>query len=300
MARLSRTVKEIINTVIFVLAIALLLTAFVCYPLGLTKEFLARPDIDEYNPDSLFANDATLYIEAGLPIDTFRVETDGLTNLAMLLVGPGDTTLTKGTCILLHDDATERDSLFDFVQVLHSDGYKVVAYDQRASGRSSGRYRGAGRFEANDLLEVIRYLDLREQITHPLYVVGFGMGGDAGILAALEDKRIDGVAAVNPYLSTKRLLDILRDRHQPYWTPLYRTTLWWWYDIRSGYSAPYRDLENIQAVNCPTLILMTPDGIESEETARIKELSDPTKLTIEAVPAERAVLLSRIRAYLSR
>jgi len=299
MARLSRTTKEIINTVIFLLVVATLLTAFVCYPLNRTQAFLGRPDIDDFNEDSLVANDAALYVEAGFVPDTFRVESDGLTNIACLYIATLDSADTvAGTVFLLHNDGANRDSLLDLARAMHSAGYAVVAYDQRASGRSTGRYRGGGRFEANDLVEVIRYLDIRGRIIHPVYAVGYGQGGDATILTALEDDRIDGVVAIAPYLSSKRLLDILRERHNPYWTPLYRTMLWWWYDIRSGYSAQYRDLENIEPVACRTLIMLPAEAFEDEEVARITELSSPDLLTVETIPTDRAAINDRIVGFL--
>ena len=41
-------------------------------------------------------------------------------------------------------------------------------------------------------MELISTMEIREQIIHPLYVVGFGIGADASLLAALEENRIKG------------------------------------------------------------------------------------------------------------
>ncbi len=301
MAKLSQTVKEIIKTVIFVLVVGTLLTAFVCYPLNRTKAFMARSDVEDYVEDSLVVNDAQIYTDAGLLPDTFRVEADGLTNLACIYLTPTDTADSiKGTVALLHPDGADRDSLVGLSQVLLQAGYNVIVYDQRATSRTTGKYHGEGRFEASDLVELIRYLDMRERIIHPLCAIGFDRGGDAALLAAIEDNRIDGVVAINPYLSSKRLLDHLRDKHKPYWTPLYRTMTWWWYNIRSGYSAPYRDPENIEPVACRTLLTLTAEGLESEEAARIKEISEPERLTLETTPASESEFTSRIILFLQQ
>ncbi|NOY88627.1 MAG: hypothetical protein GXO93_04445, partial [FCB group bacterium] len=75
--KLSRQTKEIIQTVIFLLVIALLVFAYIIYPLNRTKHMLARKNIDSFSNDSLVLNDPTVFTDSGLVVDTFRVEADG-------------------------------------------------------------------------------------------------------------------------------------------------------------------------------------------------------------------------------
>ncbi len=279
MPKISRQVKEIIRIVVFLIIVGALLYFYAIYPLGQSKTLFARPDIDDFDRDSIVTNDATIWKEAGLPVDTFRVESDGLTNLACLYVPVVDSTIEpKGTVFLLHHQRDDRDTLLQVAQQWHQLGYAVAAYDQRASGRSTGRYHGEGGYESTDLIEVMRYLDLRGQIIHPLTVVGYSVGGDAALLAALEEDRIDRVIAVDPHLSTDRMMDRVIDQNDLLWFPLRSTMLWWWYNIRSSYASPYRELDNVKAVACRTLLIVPDDAMDDAEIVRIKELSPAESL----------------------
>lgn len=297
--KISRQTREIINIVVFLVVVAALLVTYVIYPLSRTKAMMARYDIDSYSTDSILVNDPGAWVEAGMEADTFRVETDALTELAGLYVAPDSTVgdSVRGTLFLLHDDNETRDSLMTLAQGFAESGYAVVAYDQRAAGRSSAKYHGDGLYEATDLAEVIRYLDLRDRVLHPLVVVGFGRGADAGLLAAKEDHRIDKVVAVRPYLSSRRMLDILRKRHDGYWFPFYRTVMWWWFKIRSGYDTPYREIDQIEPVACRALVLLPAGAENDKEVTRLRELSDPALLEIETLPADRSELLRRVRSF---
>jgi len=287
MPRISRQMKEIIQTVAVLLVVAALVVSYVVYPLNRVKASMGRTNLDDYNADSLTVNDATAYIEIGLNPDTFHVESDGLTTLACLYVALNldSVSQTRGTVFLVHEDGADRDAMAPLARLFVDSGFAVAAFDQRASGRSTGEYRGEGQYEASDLDEVIRYLDLRERIIHPLITVGYSLGADGGLLAALEEKRINGVVAVNPYLSTRRMQDVLKERFDMLWFPFFRTIMWWWYNIRSSYAAPYRDIDDIEPVACRTLLLTTPEAAQEDEVQRIKELSPPELLECKTIPA---------------
>lgn len=296
MARISRQTREIINIVIFLLIVGVLLTTFVIYPLMKTKLIMARANLDDYNSDSLVTNDATMFVEAGLVVDTFRIESDGLTNLACLYASPADSVIDsiKGTVFLLHDNGETRDSLLETTRQLIAAGFAVVAYDQRASGRSTGKYRGDGFYEGEDLSALIAYLNLREKITPPVIAAGFSLGGEAVLLAAQLDDRIKAVIAIEPYLTTHRMLDIQKEAHDVYWLPFYRSLMWFWYDIRSGYAAIYRDIDKIKAVTCRTILVTTETDGDNEALDRLVELSDPNRLTLEKGTITKDQLAERI------
>ncbi|UCG60978.1 MAG: alpha/beta hydrolase [Candidatus Zixiibacteriota bacterium] len=300
MAKLSRQTKEIIKTVLFFLVLALLLFIYVIYPLNRSKAIMGRADVDDYNADSVVANDPTAYLEAGLPADTFRLESDGLTVLACLFVSPtGDFAVTPtGTAILVHGDTGNRDSLVALASILHDSGFAVYSYDQRAFERSTGKYRGDGTHEASDLEELVSHLEIRNLVTRPLYVVGYQLGADAALLAAQEEKRINAVVAVSPYLTTLRMQDALKERFDTYWFPFYRTIMWWWYEIRSGYATIYRRLEDIRAVSCRTLVLVPPDQVAGKEVTRLKEVSEPDFLDVRPLPADRNAIHDAIVEFL--
>ncbi len=299
MLRLSRQMKDTIQTIVFLLVVAGLVLAYVVYPLNRSKATMGRANFGDYNPDSLPANDANAFIAAGLAPDTFRVESDGLTTLACLYLSPkiDGAGGIKGTVFLLHEDGADRDAMLPLARWLLDSGLAVVAYDQRASGRSTGKYRGEGQYEASDLNEVIRYLDLRERIVHPVIAVGFSLGADGGILAAQDEKRLDGVVAINPYLSTTSLLDELRKQHNMFWFPFFRTIMWWWYNIRSSYAAPYRKMNDIEPVACRTLLVMSRESDNEAEVQLLKELSAPELLDVKAKPGSEEELYRMILQF---
>jgi pimeloyl-ACP methyl ester carboxylesterase len=300
--KISRTVREAIQTVVFLLVVALIVVAYVVYPLTKVKTTMARADIEEYNADSLMANDPALFVEAGFAADTFRVESDGLTTLACLYIKPENlaSDSIRGTAFLLHADGDSRADLLDLAGRLVDSNFAVVAIDQRASGYSSGKYHGEGREEADDLDAILSFLDLRAILKHPAVTVGFGLGGDACLLAALDDQRIDASVVVDPYVTTKRMQNILRKQYGVYWIPFYRSVMSFWYGIRSGYAAPYRKTENIKPVACPTLLMVDTASVQEEEFVRLIEVSGSTQLKVITTPTEREQLLDQITAFVTR
>jgi pimeloyl-ACP methyl ester carboxylesterase len=298
--KLKRQTKEIIQIVLFFLIGGALVFFYMVYPLNRTKALMGRINLDEYEKrtDSLIANSDSIWIAAGLSPDTFRVETDGLTSIAGLICVPKDAAI--GTVILLHGDGENRDSLLPLALAFLSSNYSVVACDQRASGRSSGEYHGDGWYEGNDLNEVIAYQDLRNRLIHPVTVVGFGVGGDAAILSSLNENRIDAVAAMDPYLSSSRWLNILKERNETWWFPFFRMVMWWYYDLRSSYAAQYRELDDIQAVKVPTMLFVEQARLNDPEVLRLKELSSDTLLTIHPTPTDESGRLDRVLEFVTK
>ncbi|UCD62719.1 MAG: alpha/beta hydrolase [Candidatus Zixiibacteriota bacterium] len=300
MAKLSRQVKEIIKTILFFGFIALLVFAYVIYPLTRTKTLMARQDLGDRDKDSLVVNDPASFAEAGLTADTLRIEADGLTKLACLYISPEDSaTAIRGTAIILHDDGDNRDSLAALVVALNDSGYVVMAYDQRASGRTTGIYRGAGYYEARDVEAVISYLEIRNMIRHPLFVVGYGLGADAALLAAREEQRIDGIVMINPYLTVQRYQDILKRDHLTFWFPFQRTIMFWWYKIRSGYAPVYTKVGDIQPVDRPALMIVSGNNMSDAEVQKLQEVSSPELLKVAPMPVDPPAVYDEIVAFLS-
>ncbi len=293
MARISRKTREILEIVVFFVVVGVLLTAFVIYPLSATKSQFARPDIDDYDPnDTIMVNAPGVYADLGNRVDTFFVDADGLTTLGCLYVSPPDSLAVgdslRGTIFLLHADNANRDSVYHLASALIDSGFAIAAYDQRASRYSTGKFRGEGRLEANDLDEVIRHLDIRQQLIHPVIVVGFETGGDAAMIMAREESRIDAVVAVDPYLTTKRLQDIKKERHDAFWLPFYRSVMWFWYEIRSGYAVDYRQTEQLEATGRPS-ILFIPTELQTDETVfYLAEISNENLLEIRDIPDDHS------------
>ncbi|HEX2897568.1 MAG TPA: CocE/NonD family hydrolase [candidate division Zixibacteria bacterium] len=295
--KLKKQTKETIQIIAFFLIAGGIVFFYMVYPLNRTKALMGRPNLDDYKEraDSVIANDASLWIENGLSPDTFRVETDGLTELACLRCLPNDS--VKGTVIILHYDRETRDSVLPLALAFWSSGYAVIACDQRASGNSSGNYTGDGWYEANDLKEVIAYLDLRNELVHPVCAIGFGLGADAAILSALDENRIDAVAAMDPYLTSGRWLEILKNKNGMFWYPFWKSVTWWYYNLRSSYAALYRDTDNIQGVRVSTILFVEQAQLNDSEVIKLKELSSDSLLTIHPTPFDESGKLDRILEF---
>lgn len=300
MAKKSQTFKEILQIVIFLIVVGILLTTFVIYPLGKTKEIMGRADIGSYDADSLQINDPSLFIEAGLKVDTFFMEPDALTSLACLYIEPVKETndSVRGTVFLLHDERHDRTSMIPLAGIMSDSGYAVVVYDQRASGLSGAKYHGDGQLEAGDLQELIAHLEIRGRAVRPILVIGESVGAEAALLAAREESRIDRVVAISPFLSTTRMIDLYRTEFDTYWLPFFRTLFWWWYDIRSGYAASYRSADDIKPIGCPTLLLITSEDLDDPDVQKLISLSDLDKLSTSELPKDETVLFEYITRFL--
>ncbi len=284
--KMSRQTKEIVKVVLFFVIVGLALTIYVIYPLNRTEAAMARETdgSEDSGSDSLvLVNDPTPFLAAGLHADTFRVEADGLTTLSCLYILP-DSIATPdsvaGTVFLIPSEETDRTAMLPLSSALVDSGFSVVTYDPRATGGSTGEYHGEGRYEANDLEALLAWLVIRNRLIHPVTVVGGGLGADAALLAALEESRIDRVIAWRPHLTTSRWLDRVAEREGWLWFPFRRTVMWFWYNLRSGYAAPYRDMAQLAPVACPT-VLVLPESGEDETVRRLRELSDDSLLTIK-------------------
>jgi len=305
MAKMSQTVKEILQIVVFLLVVGILALVFLIYPLNRAKAILARPDIEEFNPDSLPANDPTPFLELGAVVDTFRIDSDGLTNLACLYltpapdsVNPNQPVTINGSAILLHDERFDRTSMIPLAQALLDSSYSVCVYDQRAAGLSTGTYHSNGEYEATDLGELISYLNMRDQIHHPFVLVGQALGADAAILVATDEPRLDGIVAIEPYITSDRWLDMLMAEHDMYWIPFAHTLLKFWYELRSGYAPQYVSLENLDGVECRTLVLTEEDIRETEEFTALVELSGTGLIETATSEQDPAAINNQIMMFI--
>lgn len=305
MAKMSQTVKEIIQIVVFLIVAGTLVVVFAIYPLGRAKVFLARTDIEEFNADSLPTNDISALADLPAQIDTFRVDTDGLTSLACAYLTPtpdssrpDDSTGRAGLVILIHDEESDRTSMIPLAARLLEHDFSVCLYDQRASGFSSGLYHSDGEYEAADLTELVAYLGIRDRIVHPCVAVGWSAGADAALLAMDEEPRLEGVVAIDPYITTERWLDHLIAEHDMYWIPFRHTLLKFWYELRSGYAPAYRDIDNVPIPNRPALLLVDNDKLSDETLVRYLAASGDAGVKLSAKPGDFDQLAESITGFI--
>lgn len=78
----------------------------------------------------------------------------------------------------------------------HSLGYNVILIDQRAQGKSEGQYIGFGYFEAQDLIEWIKFYTEKFGNNIKFVLAGISMGGATVCIAAGNDELPENVACI--------------------------------------------------------------------------------------------------------
>lgn len=296
MAKISRATRETIQTIlVLVLAIALIVV-YVIYPLNRSKAFFGRTRLDSYNEKVKPANDPAPLGQIAAKIDTVRVEADGLTNLACVsaLNSPATGQASRGTVIIPLTDEYDRGKAAGVSRMLADSGFVLWLYDQRATGTSTGKYHSDGQLESQDVEAIVSYLELHGKLTHPVIVLGFGLAGEAAMLATAEEKRVNAVVAVNPYLTSERMITELRQGRSLIWFPFWKNILWWWFKTRSGYAIDLRGTNDIKPVAAKTVVELSPDRIGSADAARLKEVSPPELLQIIPVESSDQDLVRQI------
>ncbi len=280
---MSKKTKEIVKTTAVLIIIVLFVAFYIVYPLITVPRLVARPDKDKFDdPEFKYANDASFFIDSGLIPDTFAVSTDDNIRLTALYFRP-DTSLfdtVSGTIIMLHGDNGNRTSLFSFISPLLDTGLAVVIYDQRACGFSGGKYRAAGIYEADDLVQLIVDLSFKEKAHPPLIVVGFDLGADAVLFASQKEKRIDGVLAVEPYLTSSRWISSLTEAKDAFAIPLYKMVYFWWYQKLTGFPFDRTHVDDIQPVETKTILIANQTMLKEDEYIRLMELSADAITTV--------------------
>ncbi|MBI5266029.1 MAG: alpha/beta hydrolase, partial [candidate division Zixibacteria bacterium] len=280
MRRLSPETKEIIYIVAFLLVAAVVVSVYVVYPLSVVKATFGRSDIETFNPDSLQAIDLTRWTQYGLKPETLRVATDGKTDIACYYIRKWSPDSTKGTVLILHGGEQNADSFVVFSRLLSERGYHVITCDMRAVRSSGGKYRSDGQLEATDAEELLSSLFVKGDITEPLIVVGFGIGGSAALIAASEESRINHVYAVDPALETSELIERYRLKNDNCWFPGYNATMWWWWEMRSGYTIPSRSAETFPTPLCPSTIFVL-NNESNDQTLKAYQARSANPMAIE-------------------
>jgi pimeloyl-ACP methyl ester carboxylesterase len=100
----------------------------------------------------------------------------------------------RETVIYLHGIGDNRGSGAGALSRFASRGYRAIAYDSRAHGRSGGDACTYGFFEKEDLRRVLDDVEARRVI-----LVGTSLGGAVALQAAADDPRIAGVVAAEVF-----------------------------------------------------------------------------------------------------
>lgn len=96
---------------------------------------------------------------------------------------------TKGTIILIHGIGGCKEHFLPLAKELSALGWESIVFDQRAHGKSGGRFCTYGYFEKSDVMQIVDYL-LLESSTQKIGVWGNSLGGAVALQAMAADDRI--------------------------------------------------------------------------------------------------------------
>jgi alpha-beta hydrolase superfamily lysophospholipase len=166
--------------------------------------------------------------ELGLPYRSVEFPTSGEATLRGWLV-PGTERARIGV-VTAHGRGADRRDFLRHVPIFHDLGLPTLLFDYREHGTSDGAGRGMsmGFREARDISAAVRFL--KETVgVERVVVVGGSLGGASAILAAAQDRTIDGVVAESPFASMARFVydDVNRTvAHRPLLRPLFTLPGW--------------------------------------------------------------------------
>jgi len=294
MAKLmSKKTKEIVKTTTVLVVVVLIIVFYAIYPLIKVPDMVARSDNETFDdPEYKPKNDPTFFTDFGLTPDTLTFLSNDNIKLAALYFKPDSSVFNtaRGTVILLHPDDTDRTAIVSYISPLLDSGLAILAYDQRACGFSGGKYHFAGEYEADDLVELIAYLNIHEILIQPIIAVGVGLGADAVIGASRKENRISSAIAVEPYLSSSRWLEKRKVKTEALSIPLNGIIYFWWFQKHTGYPFDRTFADDILPVASKTVIYMSDSALEGDEIAKLKEVSSPDLLTISLKSNDSNVL----------
>lgn len=123
----------------------------------------------------------------GLPYEHFKIQpTDSIKLDAFYVpaVGP-----TKANLIMLHGVGSCKEVYLGSVAELAKTGYNVLLWDQRAHGKSGGKYLTYGYYEKEDVSLAIDWLEAKSPGL-PTGIYGNSMGGAVAIQSLAHDARL--------------------------------------------------------------------------------------------------------------
>ncbi len=123
-----------------------------------------------------------------------------------LIPSPG----SDRTVIMAHGYRKNREQNGDFLglsQALNKEGYNVLLFDFRNSGKSGGDLTSVGYYETDDLLGAVDFVTNLGRPGENIAVLGFSMGGAAAIRAAEKEPKIQAVIADSSFADLTEYLE---------------------------------------------------------------------------------------------
>jgi uncharacterized protein len=153
------------------------------------------------------------YANVSFPSQIDQIKLDGW--LLAAATAPTTTTPAKPPVIVVHGKGTDRQReaqatdlsapaegrTLEIAAHLVSQGYPVLLFDLRGSGRSGGDRFTLGTKEVRDVRGAIDFLEQRGLAASGVHLLGFSMGASTSLVAAAGDQRVRAVVEDSGYAS---------------------------------------------------------------------------------------------------
>jgi pimeloyl-ACP methyl ester carboxylesterase len=164
--------------------------------------------------------------------------------------GPADTAI-----IITHGFSDSRYGALTWASLFRAAAGRIIIYDLRAHGESTATHGGYTGLERDDLIELVRGLDLPRRVV----LFGYSMGAVISISAAgLLDGRVTGVIADGPYRKPMEpVIGHMRESRYPPYPMVWLVEAhlnFWWHRYR-----PFDRVEQAKRLPCPLLVLHGTD-----------------------------------------
>ena len=157
--------------------------------------------------------------------------------------------------IIAHGWGHSRYAALKRAELFKTRASKLVVYDLRAHGESTAARSGLGAIEADDLIELLRQLDLPER----LVLYGYSIGGSIAMAAAARAPgelrcRIKAVIADGPFRLPLEPISAARRRRRYPVFPFVHLA-WGYAALRLRRYRPFDRVEDAARLPCPLLVL---------------------------------------------
>ncbi len=208
---------------------------------------------------------------------------------------------TQKAVIFSHGYGSSRDissiHVLGLAKRLTSEGYNVLLFDFRNSGKSEGNLTSVGLFEKYDLLSAIEFAKKEKNINN-IALIGWSAGAAVSINAGVEVPEVKAIIADSPFAD---LFEYLKE-NLPVWsnlpnfpfTPIIMKSMVMMYDLKPEEVSPYKSASKLEDRNL-MLIHSKDDTSIGYENSQIISSYVKDKSKVEVWLTEKA---RHIESYL--
>lgn len=195
------------------------------------------------------------------------------------------TTAPRGTVMLLHGYGLAQFSMMPWALQLGEAGWRCVLVDLRGHGSSTGQQVYYGKYELNDLRQLLDALGRAGRLQPPVAAMGESYGAALALRWQPSDPRIQSVVALAPYASLSNAVMNVRHDYTA-WVPAWI--------VRSGLTRLPRVLD-VPAAELDTTTALRRQPVQALLVAGAKDSIAPVaeveKLEALAAPGSRFIVV---------